>query len=56
MSVSQQQQMAPPPPPPQWAIDLNNPIPAKPKNVASIPDPPGYSSTKSLSGKQVSAN
>jgi hypothetical protein len=45
--------MALPPPPPRWAIDLGNPVPAKPKNVGSIPDPPGYLSAKSFSGKQV---
>ncbi len=45
--------METPPPPPKWVVDLRNGLPAKPKNVSSIPDPPGYSSSKSLSAKQV---
>ena len=46
--------MATPPPPPKWVVDLNDGLPQKPKNASSIPDPPGYSSSKSLSAKQVS--
>ncbi|EXJ58096.1 hypothetical protein A1O7_05520 [Cladophialophora yegresii CBS 114405] len=41
------------PPPPKWVVDLNNGVPTKPKNVASIPDPPGYLSSKALTGKQA---
>ncbi|ETI27495.1 hypothetical protein G647_09686 [Cladophialophora carrionii CBS 160.54] len=41
------------PPPPKWVLDLNNGVPAKPRNAASIPDPPGYSSSKALTGKQA---
>jgi hypothetical protein len=43
-----------PPPPPKWVVDLKNGLPTKGKNASSIPDPPGYSSAKSLSAKQVS--
>ncbi|KAI9732558.1 MAG: hypothetical protein M1834_003893 [Cirrosporium novae-zelandiae] len=35
-----------PPPPPQWVIDLNSPPPTKTKAASSIPDPPGFSSSK----------
>lgn len=38
------------PPPPQWVIDLNSPPVAK-KN-ASIPDPPGFTSASTGSGKK----
>ena len=44
---------SPPHPPPHWAIDLNSPAPGKAKNVASIPDPPGYTSAKPGTGKQA---
>lgn len=40
------------PPPPKWAIELNSPPPSRPKNVSSIPDPPGYLSSKSGTGKK----
>jgi len=39
--------------PPRWVVELNNPLPAKPKNASTIPDPPGFFSSKSASGKQV---
>lgn len=42
------------PPPPKWVVDLNNGLPPKSKSAASIPDPPGYTSSKAISGKQVS--
>ncbi|KAI9934658.1 hypothetical protein ASPWEDRAFT_648425 [Aspergillus wentii DTO 134E9] len=35
-----------PPPPPKWAVALNSPLPRPSKAAASIPDPPGYSSSK----------
>ncbi|KIV89658.1 hypothetical protein PV10_07043 [Exophiala mesophila] len=41
-------------PPPKWVVDLNRGIPPKAKNAASIPDPPGYTSSKAVSGKQKS--
>ena len=41
------------PPPPKWVVDLDNGVPAKPKNAASIPDPPGFTSAKALSSKQA---
>lgn len=41
------------PPPPKWVVDLNSGVPPKAKNAASIPDPPGYTSSKAVSGKQV---
>lgn len=43
--------MSIPPPPPKWAIALNSPMPRTTKESASIPNPPGFSSTKP--GKQV---
>jgi len=39
---------------PKWAVELDNGPPLKPKNAGSIPDPPGYSTSKSLTGKQKS--
>jgi len=42
------------PPPPKWVIDLNTGVPPRPKNAASIPDPPGFTSSKALAGKQKS--
>lgn len=41
----------PPPPPPQWVVALNNPMPRPSKAASSIPDPPGFSSSRG--GKQV---
>ncbi|KAB8073483.1 hypothetical protein BDV29DRAFT_191734 [Aspergillus leporis] len=35
-----------PVPPPQWAVALNSPAPRPTKAAASIPDPPGFSSSK----------
>ncbi|EXJ90546.1 hypothetical protein A1O1_03649 [Capronia coronata CBS 617.96] len=40
-------------PSPKWVAELNNGLPAKPKNASSIPDPPGLSAAKSITGKQV---
>lgn len=40
------------PPPPAWVVELNSTPPAKSKN-ANIADPPGFSSAKSLTAKQV---
>ncbi|KAJ6172530.1 ER membrane protein complex subunit 4 [Penicillium chermesinum] len=39
----------PPPPPPQWVVALNSPLPRPTKAASSIPDPPGFSSSR---GKQ----
>ncbi|KAI9804547.1 MAG: hypothetical protein M1825_001447 [Sarcosagium campestre] len=50
--------LPPPPPPPQWAIDLDGPAPTRTRHSASIPDPPGFSSSSSssLSSKRPSKN
>ncbi|KAL9112966.1 MAG: hypothetical protein Q9227_002831 [Pyrenula ochraceoflavens] len=48
-----EQQSSPPPPPPQWVVDLNSPPPSRQKN-SSVPDPPGFVSSKPTSGKQKS--
>lgn len=45
-------QSLPPVPPPQWVVDLNSPKPRPSKAAASIPDPPGFTSSRS-SGKNV---
>jgi len=37
-----------PPPPPQWVLDLNSSAPPKSKN-AGYPDPPGYSTSTTVS-------
>jgi hypothetical protein len=42
----------PPPPPPQWVVTMNSPLPRPTKAASSIPDPPGFSSSRG--GKQVS--
>ncbi|KAI1618648.1 phosphatidylserine decarboxylase [Exophiala viscosa] len=39
---------------PKWVIELNNGLPQKPKNASSIPDPPGFATSKSVTGKQKS--
>ncbi|KAL2429895.1 hypothetical protein ABEF95_012998 [Exophiala dermatitidis] len=39
---------------PKWVVELNNGLPAKPKNANSIPDPPGLSAARSVTGKQKS--
>lgn len=39
------------PPPPRWVVELNSRPPARSKNASSIPDPPGYMSSKSISKK-----
>ncbi|KAJ5604748.1 hypothetical protein N7510_009902 [Penicillium lagena] len=44
-------QPLPPPPPPQWVVALNSPMPKPTKAASSIPDPPGFSSSKAV-GKQ----
>ncbi|CAL5869589.1 uncharacterized protein PFLUO_LOCUS3819 [Penicillium psychrofluorescens] len=44
-------QPLPPPPPPQWVVALNSPMPNPTKAASSIPDPPGFSSSKAV-GKQ----
>ncbi|KAJ5915945.1 ER membrane protein complex subunit 4 [Penicillium verhagenii] len=36
----------PPPPPPQWVVALNSPMPRPTKAASSIPDPPGFSSSR----------
>ncbi|EAU34920.1 conserved hypothetical protein [Aspergillus terreus NIH2624] len=46
-------QSLPPVPPPQWVVDLNSPKPRPSKAAASIPDPPGFTSSRS-SGKNRS--
>lgn len=43
----------PPPPPPQWVVALNSPLPRPSKAASSIPDPPGFTSSRTGS-KQVS--
>lgn len=40
------------PPPPRWAVELDDPPPSRSKNSATIPDPPGYVSSKVGSGKK----
>ncbi|KAK5056039.1 hypothetical protein LTR84_012590 [Exophiala bonariae] len=40
------------PAPPKWVVDLHNGFPAKSKNASSIPDPPGFTASKALTGKQ----
>ncbi|GLI81362.1 hypothetical protein PoHVEF18_009739 [Penicillium ochrochloron] len=40
----------PPPPPPQWVTAINSPLPRPTKAASSIPDPPGFSSSRG--GKQ----
>jgi ER membrane protein complex subunit 4 len=40
--------MAAPPPPPQWVLDLNSTSPGKTRN-GTFPDPPGFTSSSSLS-------
>ncbi|KAK2765170.1 hypothetical protein FQN54_008869 [Arachnomyces sp. PD_36] len=42
--------MPAPPPPPQWAINMNS-APPRPSKSASLPDPPGFSASKTT-GKQ----
>ncbi|KAJ5408051.1 ER membrane protein complex subunit 4 [Penicillium cosmopolitanum] len=44
----------PPPPPPQWVVALNSPMPRPSKAANSIPDPPGFTSSNTRGGKQVS--
>ncbi|GAB7354254.1 hypothetical protein MBLNU459_g4787t1 [Dothideomycetes sp. NU459] len=39
-----------PPPPPQWVLDLNSTPAPRPKS-SSIPDPPGYTSSTTVSAK-----
>jgi len=39
------------PPPPSWVVELNSPPPSRPKNAGSVPDPPGYLSSKAVSKK-----
>ncbi|KAL5364005.1 hypothetical protein BJX96DRAFT_156572 [Aspergillus floccosus] len=46
-------QSLPPVPPPQWVVDLNSPKSRPSKAAASIPDPPGFTSSRS-SGKNRS--
>lgn len=38
--------------PPKWAVELNSPPPARAKNASTIPDPPGYVSSKTGTGKK----
>lgn len=40
------------PPPPKWAVELNNPPPSRQKNASNISDPPGYTSSKTGTGKK----
>ncbi|KIW32858.1 uncharacterized protein PV07_04373 [Cladophialophora immunda] len=42
------------PPMPKWVVDMNNGVPPKPKNVSSIPDPPGFLGSRAVVGKQKS--
>ena len=37
--------------PPKWVVELNNPTPSRSKNASTLPDPPGYLSSKSVSKK-----
>ncbi|KAF9885691.1 hypothetical protein FE257_012673 [Aspergillus nanangensis] len=39
-------QPLPPVPPPQWVVALNSPMPRPTKAAASIPDPPGFTSSR----------
>ncbi|RMZ92541.1 hypothetical protein DV736_g206, partial [Chaetothyriales sp. CBS 134916] len=41
----------PAPPPPLWAVQLKKGPPARAKNASAIADPPGFSSTRSVSKK-----
>lgn len=41
--------------PPKWVVELNSPPPSRSKNASSIPDPPGYTSQKTLTGKKAQA-
>lgn len=50
-TLSMSQTPLPPPPPPQWVVALNSPMPRPSKAASSIPDPPGFSSSRG--GKQV---
>lgn len=38
---------------PKWVNDLNSPLPPRPKNASSIPDPPGFLSSKAVAGKKA---
>lgn len=39
------------PPPPKWVVELNTTPPTRSKNASSLPDPPGYMSSKAISKK-----
>ncbi|EXJ81002.1 hypothetical protein A1O3_07290 [Capronia epimyces CBS 606.96] len=40
-------------PQPKWVLELNSGLPAKSKHATSIPDPPGLSASKPMTGKQA---
>lgn len=37
--------------PPSWVVELNSPAPTRSKNASSLPDPPGFLSSKAVSKK-----
>lgn len=39
------------PPPPRWVVELNSPPPSRSKHASSLPDPPGFLSSKAVSKK-----
>jgi len=39
------------PPPPKWVVELSSPPPSRSKIAGSLPDPPGYFSSKTVSKK-----
>ena len=39
------------PPPPKWVVELSTPPPSRSKQASSLPDPPGYLSSKAVSKK-----
>ncbi|KAK4908722.1 hypothetical protein LTR66_017540, partial [Elasticomyces elasticus] len=47
---------SPIPPPPSWVLDLQNPPPSRAKNADKLPDPPGYTSSKALTGKKATVS
>ena len=52
LSIMVSKSPLPPPPPPPWVVALEKPLPKPPKSTANIPDPPGFSRSKT-GGKQV---
>jgi ER membrane protein complex subunit 4 len=54
MSLREIKQRSPAPPPPQWAIDMTSPGIQRPKNTSNVPDPPGFFSARTRTGRQTS--